>query len=109
MAIAQDKPTIIVVRVLVLSIFAYQLAQPVQADIEFDNLALQFQNGFGLASEKLGIALGTNQPPQNVQEADKRMRDLYVAIERILMDARQRAANVRSSLISTAIERLRLI
>lgn len=79
------------------------------ASIEFDSLALQFQDGFNIATGKLGSGLGNNHAPRNIEEADKKIRDLYMAIEKTLMDTRQRAANVRSSLTSLAIERLRLI
>lgn len=80
-----------------------------KANDEFDNLAHEFQNGFGLASKKMGITGDLHGPPKNIVEAEKLMRDLYTALERNLMDARQRAANARSSMTSSAIEQLKLV
>lgn len=80
-----------------------------EANVEFDSLAHEFQNGFSLTSKKMGLMEGSNAAPKNIVEAEKQMRDLYIALEKNLMDARQKAANVRSSLTSTTIEQLKLV
>lgn len=80
-----------------------------EANVEFDNLALEFQNGFELISKKTGFTLDSNKPPTSIGEAEKRMRDFYTSLERSLKDARQRAANSRSTLTSSTIEKLNLV
>lgn len=79
------------------------------ANVEFDNLAMEFQNGFNLVSKKMGLTEDSAGPPRDIEEAEKQMREMYIALERNLMDARQRAANSRSSVTSAAIEQLKLV
>lgn len=82
----------------------------VEGNVELDNLALQFQNGFDLMSKNTGLI--SEQPrvqTTDIGEADKKMRELYTVLERNLMEARQRAANARSSVTFDIIEKLSLV
>lgn len=87
------------------------LAQTKQtvANVEVDDLALMFQNGFGSIANQMGVSQNPSGQLSPLDEAVKKMRDLYDGLQKNLMDARQRAANVRSSLTSITIERLKLV
>lgn len=80
-----------------------------EANVEFDNLALEFQNKFNLVSKKMGLTGDSAGPPKDIVEAERQMREIYTALERNLMDARQRVSNSRSSVTSAAIEQLKLV
>lgn len=75
-------------------------------DIEIDSLTERFSNTFRTVSEKLG----QQQAPGNIQaeEASQKMKQLYTNLEQVMTEARQRAANARSILISSEIDTLRL-
>lgn len=82
----------------------------VESNVELDNLALQFRNGFDLMSKNTGlISDQQNVQTTNIGEADKKMKELYTVLERNLMEARQRAANARSSVTFDIIEKLSLV
>lgn len=81
----------------------------VEANVELDNLALQFQNGFDIASRNAGFTSASSNQLSQIGDADKKMRDLYAALSRNLMEARQRAANARSFVTFSTIEKLKLV
>lgn len=79
-------------------------------DTEINDLALQFENGFNSINNKLeGHTSSIENEPLTIEGADKKMHRLYMNLEKSLVDARQRAANARSSLTSRSIDRLRLV
>jgi len=84
------------------------LAQLSSANTEVDDLAAQFGSSFGSIVGKLGSS-ATYDGPMDIYGAERRMRDLYSAMEKNLMEARQRAANSRSHLTADVIEKLRLV
>lgn len=75
-------------------------------DIEIDSLADRFAGSLRSVNEKLG-ANGPNGPVE-AEEIGQKMRELYSHLETTLTNARQRAANARSALISSKIDALRL-
>lgn len=81
----------------------------VDANVEVDDLILQFQNGFGSVTNKLGLPDSPGEQIDSVDEAIGRMRKLYSDLEKNLMDMRQRAANDRSSLTFMTMDSLNLI
>lgn len=106
----QLSSILIVSGALLFAIILLSATNLVRADVEFDNLALRFQNGFDLMSKTIGNnGAFSGGPPKTIGEADKQMRELYTVLERNLMDARQRAANARSSVTFDTIEKLNLV
>lgn len=77
-----------------------------QADSrEIDELAAMLENGFNsmMPQKDNNFAVG------DVDGPTQKLRQLYGDLERTLTEARQRAANERSSITSQTIDRLRLI
>lgn len=80
----------------------------VNASSDIDNLVDQFESNFGLTAQHLGLNPNGGQPG-SIQDAELKMRSLYTAIENYLLEARQRAANDRSSVTSYTIKSLKLM
>lgn len=98
------------VSLLVVASLVLAATQPACANVEIDALAAQFSSGFGSIARKTGMSENVVDAGQqmNVAAVDQKLRQLYTTIEKSLMDARQRAANARSSLTSAAIDKLRI-
>lgn len=110
MSLFQGSLIVIITSSLLVTMILCVQHEPMEANAELDNLTLQFQNGFDMMSKniQLNSALPSN-PPVTIGEADQKMRELYTALERNLMEARQRAANARSSVTFETIEKLNLV
>lgn len=77
---------------------------------EIDDLIHRFQSGLSSLAEKTGIqnmALGDGA--FSLEAADRTMKELLDTLERTVIEARQRAANSRSSETLQTIEKLRFI
>lgn len=97
------------VQVLVGIIFLCCTISQTSADsAEIDNLAAMFESGLSSVSGKFGgpqVSMDSNTIP----EVDKKMRELYTTIENGLLQARQAAAQSRSSMTTFVLEKLNLI
>lgn len=80
----------------------------IKADTDIDSLISKFEGNFGLTTQHLGLNPNGGQPG-SIQDADIKMRSLYTAIEGYLLEARQKAANDRSSITSYTIKNLKLM
>lgn len=106
----QLSSIVFVLSALLLAMTFFSRPDLVETNAELDNLALQFQSGFNLMSKNIGnYGASSGGQPQTISEADQQMRELYTALERNLMEARQRAANARSSVTFETIEQLNLV
>lgn len=75
-------------------------------DHELDSLVSRFSSGLSSVSAKLGVQ--ADSQVNSASDAEEKMRSLYSTLERTLTEARQVAANSRSSLIWSRIEKLSL-
>lgn len=96
------------VRVLVGIIFLCFAICQTSANSELDALTMMFQNGFSSVSGNFGgpnVAAG----PADAPDVDNKMRELYMTIEKGLLEARQAAAISRSSMTTFVLEKMNLV
>lgn len=99
---------------LVLSLGLVALAilccSPVSANSELDSLADKLANSLSVVNNKLGFQGATPSGSSlTAVAAEEEMKKLYDNIEKLLSDARQRAAISRSASVTSKIDSLRLI
>lgn len=77
---------------------------------EIDDLIVKFQNGLSTLAQKTGNQrLTLPGDVFTLEAAEQAMKELFANLERTVVEARQRAANMRSVESLEAIEKLRFI